>query len=363
MKKIGSIQALRAAAAIGVVLYHMLVIEKKYAGGDHFLPGLFRIGQSGVDLFFVISGFIMVTIVSKEGRENKAVDFLIHRFSRVYPNYWFYFFITFAVFLVQPAFVNASQGGRFSFFRSFFLLPSANLPLVLIAWSLTYEIYFYFVFSFLAGLGRVKMLLSLLLWLFLLVNVNIFFHVPMSPVPALIVSPYSIEFIFGALAAMAITTVALRKIPAPALFGIVIACLASLPFLFTHFYSPNGAAGNLFRQTIIFGGVYAVLVAALVMLEQGSRLRLPPFLVRIGDISYTIYLSHLLILGAIGRIWARCFQHPGTAWDEILVFPCMLAVIVVYSAIANRLIEKPSYHLFVKWIDMLRFPRARSKEC
>ena len=363
MKKIGSIQVLRAVAAIGVVLYHMLVIEKKYAGGDDFLPSLFRLGQSGVDLFFVISGFIMVTIVSKEGRENKSVDFLIHRFSRVYPNYWFSFFITFAVFLVQPSIVNASQGGRFSFFRSFFLIPSATLPLVLIAWSLIYEIYFYIVFSFLVGLGRVKMLLSLLLWLLLLLNVNIFFHAPASPVLTLILSPYSIEFIFGALAAMAVTTVALRKIPVLVFLGVAIACVAALPFLFTRFYSPNGAAGNLFRQTIVFGGVYAVLVMALVMLEKGSRLQFPPFLIRIGDISYTIYLSHLLILGAIGRIWAGFFQHPGSAWDEIVVFPLMLAVIVGYSAIANRLIEKPSYHLFVKWIDMLRFTRARSKEC
>jgi len=347
MKKLHSIQVLRGVAAISVVLYHMLVIEKKYAGGDQFLPGLFRLGQSGVDLFFVISGFIMVTVTNKEGRENRPLDFLIHRFSRIYPNYWFYFFITFAVWLLQPSLVNASQGGHFNFLGSFFLIPSSTLPLVLIAWSLIYEVYFYLIFSLMVGLDRIRMLISLLVWLLFLVNAHLFFGTPASPMPALILSPYSIEFIIGALAALLLSSNALQRLPQIVLIAWAILVPVITPWLFTHFYSPNGAAGNLFRQTIVFGVTYSIWVIAMVSLEQRSILSFHPFLVRMGDISYTIYLSHLLILGAIGRIWALYFQHPGSPWDEGFVFPCMLAVIIFYSHIANRLIEIPSYRFFI----------------
>jgi len=348
MKKFYSIQVLRGVAAISVVLYHMLVIEKKYAGGDHFLPGLFRLGQSGVDLFFVISGFIMVTVTSREGKENRPLDFLIHRFSRIYPNYWFYFFVTFAVWLLQPSLVNASQGGQFNFFRSFFLIPSVTLPLVLIAWSLIYEVYFYLIFSLLAGLGRLRMLISLLVWLLFLVNANLLPGTPASPIPALTLSPYAIEFIIGALTALLLSSAVIRRLPRMVFIALSLLIPAIVPLLFDHYYSPNGAAGPLFRQTIVFGVAYGVWVLAMVSVEQRYTISFHPFLVRMGDISYTIYLSHLLILGAIGRIWAGWFQQPGSPWDEVMVFPCMLLVIIMYSHIAHRVIEIPSYRFFIR---------------
>jgi peptidoglycan/LPS O-acetylase OafA/YrhL len=197
------------------------------------------------------------------------------------------------------------------------------------------------------GFDRIRMLISLLLWLLFLVNVNLFPGVPAAPVPALILSPYSIEFIIGALAALCLTSGFVQRLPRGVYIALIILIPVLLPFLFTHYYSPNGAAGNLFRQTVVFGAVYGILVIAMVSLEQRSVLSFHPFLVRMGDISYTIYLSHLLILGAIGRIWALYFQHPGSPRDELVIFPCMLTVIILYAHIANRLIEIPSYRFFI----------------
>jgi len=362
MKKIDSIQVLRGIAAVSVILYHMLVIEKKYAGGDHYLPDIFRIGQSGVDLFFVISGFIMVSIISKGKKERSPAKFLLHRFARIYPNYWFYFLVTFAVYLAQPTLVNASQGGRFNFFRSFLLIPSETLPLVLIAWSLIYEVYFYLVFSRLVRFDQLRLLISLLTWLLFLMNVNIFTHTPTSPILSLMVSPYSIEFIWGAFAAMIVSTAVIRRLPSLLLELLIAGIVLSLPALYDRFYSVNGAGVPLFQQCLIFGLIFSFLVIAMVALEQRAKLKFFPFLVRIGDISYTIYLSHLLILGAMGRIWAGWFQYPGMMWDEIIVFPLMLAVIVAWSRAAHRLIERPSYHFFVKWLESPPFIHIKSKE-
>jgi exopolysaccharide production protein ExoZ len=85
----------------------------------------------------VISGFIMVTVT--KGRftlDGEVMRFLWGRLTRIYPTYWFYFFLTLAVFLIKPDWVNASQGHQIQLIPSFFLLPSHQLPLVMVAWSL-----------------------------------------------------------------------------------------------------------------------------------------------------------------------------------------------------------------------------------
>ncbi len=62
VQKLENIQALRGVAVIMVVLFHLMTIEQKY-GGDSILPGIMSVGLGGVDLFFVISGFVMTTIL------------------------------------------------------------------------------------------------------------------------------------------------------------------------------------------------------------------------------------------------------------------------------------------------------------
>lgn len=109
-RNIEVIQALRGVAVLAVVLFHVLFVEAKYANGDLWLPHVLALGESGVDLFFVISGFIMVTITqSRFRRASEFGRFLYSRVSRIYPTYWFYFFIVLAVFMLRPQWVNASR--------------------------------------------------------------------------------------------------------------------------------------------------------------------------------------------------------------------------------------------------------------
>jgi peptidoglycan/LPS O-acetylase OafA/YrhL len=99
MNKFLSIQALRGIAALGVVAFHSLSIEQKYSNGDSLLPDFFRLGQSGVDLFFVISGFVMVTVTKERFKINgESMRFLWGRLSRIYPTYWFYFLLVGSIF-------------------------------------------------------------------------------------------------------------------------------------------------------------------------------------------------------------------------------------------------------------------------
>ncbi len=346
---------MRGLAAIAVVLYHMGIIEKKYSEGNTLLPAFFKIGQSGVDLFFVISGFIMVTITKTiERHKIKIKKFLLHRFARIYPNYWFYFSLTFLVFLIQPQFVNSSQGNHFDFITSFFLLPSNNLPLVLVGWSLIYEIYFYLIFSGIMQLKKKLVILLLSTWLIFLILTNLFLVPPASAVLKLLMNPYSIEFIFGAFCAFIANDKKILRLPLAFFLFLITAVILSLPFLFLRFYSIN--ISGLFIQSLVFGILFSVFVLACVAVEKKTNIRFPNLFIKIGDASYTIYLSHVLILGFWGRLWASYLQRPAAVWDNIFILTAMLTSILIYSIIAYRLIERPSYNFF---INILSFSKEK----
>jgi peptidoglycan/LPS O-acetylase OafA/YrhL len=207
MNKLRSIQALRGIAVLGVVAFHSLSIEKKYSGGDFLLPESLRLGQSGIDLFFVISGFVMVTVTKgRFAHSGEMMRFLWGRITRIYPTYWFYFFLTVVVFLIKPNWVNSSQNHQFQFISSFLLLPSDQLPLVMVAWSLTHELWFYLVLAVLLKFKEHLLFPSLILWGAIIIIFNLLATTDnLSPAARIALHPYSLEFIIGALVAIDIS--------------------------------------------------------------------------------------------------------------------------------------------------------------
>lgn len=146
-KKIESIQLFRGIAVLMVIAFHFRqYLNGVYAQND-LGDRLFGLGEMGVDIFFVISGFIIV-YSSKNALANTAFEFSIKRFFRLYPVY----IITFAFLLVADYSTNHSNS---DIIKSSFLIPndynfigpwygySINLP----AWTLTYEVLFYAVFA------------------------------------------------------------------------------------------------------------------------------------------------------------------------------------------------------------------------
>jgi peptidoglycan/LPS O-acetylase OafA/YrhL len=99
-----SIQYLRAIAAFMVVLVHLSLQEQKIFSQEPLL-GIFQVGTAGVDIFFVISGFIMMLILFKK-KEKKI--FLKKRIIRIYPIYWIYLSLIMLVILYKPSLVNAN---------------------------------------------------------------------------------------------------------------------------------------------------------------------------------------------------------------------------------------------------------------
>ncbi|MEK6388140.1 MAG: acyltransferase [Paraburkholderia tropica] len=135
-----SIQYLRGLAAILVLLYHASHKQVQISGNGH----EWQFGSSGVDLFFVISGFIMCHVTAH--KKIRPVDFIRARVKRIIPLYWTLSLAALAIYLIKPNLVNSS-GGTTSIINSFTLIPNGEKYLIQNGWTLSYEFLFYTIFS------------------------------------------------------------------------------------------------------------------------------------------------------------------------------------------------------------------------
>jgi peptidoglycan/LPS O-acetylase OafA/YrhL len=339
MERIYSLQALRGVAVLGVVLFHMTAVEHKYSGGDILLPRWLDFFQSGVDLFFIISGFVMV-IVSR-GRFQKLAEskrFLFNRVSRIYPTYWLYYFLTLAVVLVQPGMVNSTHGSS-SLLMSFLLLPNDKVLLVMVAWSMLFELWFYLVF---AGVMcfRERWLPGFLMgWAMLLVVFNsVQDWQDYNPALKIMLHPYALEFIAGVALALLFYSRHSARIPLSMIrIALVIALIPGIGLIgYYRLFDEQGML-RMFSVSAVFG----TLVFGLALLERRQHIRMPAFLVATGDMSYTVYLSHLLVLGVIGRIWQIFGTAPDSLLDNVVFSVLMMAAVVCYGWVGYRCFEKP----------------------
>jgi peptidoglycan/LPS O-acetylase OafA/YrhL len=343
MDKWLSIQLLRGMAVLGVVAYHFLTIDKHYFDGNLLLPDFFRLGQSGVDLFFVISGFVMVTVTKNHfAHGGEMMRFIWGRLTRIYPTYWFYFFLTVAIFLVKPHWVNSSQGPQghqVNLITSFLLLPSNHMPLVMVAWSLIHELWFYLVFAVMLMFKERLLLPLLLLWGTILIIVNAFISTAdLSAGARIAFHPYSLEFIIGALVAVFINSNRTNILSSRKAFLIIMLAISSGLSL-VYAYDVLKEAGLM--RVCIMGALYGLLTLFLTVSEKERQISIPKSMQFMGDISYTVYLSHSLVLSAIARIWMIIKPTQNGLHDNLLACLMMLLAVVCYGWIGYRLVEQP----------------------
>jgi exopolysaccharide production protein ExoZ len=292
MDRIHSIQYLRALAALSVVMLH--ASRRVEAALPEALADALLRGHAGVDLFFVISGFIMWSI----GRQSSPAAFLLRRAIRVVPLYWMATLVWLALILgagydwvvVTPEHLLLSLAFFPHVSPSF---PAEVWPLLIPGWTLTYEMFFYAVFAAVllaSGTLRLPLLAGVLGGLVLT-------GVLLDPATAWAMtatSPLLLEFLGGCLVA-ALWTRHPGSLPRNAL---VLTCGLAL-FALT---APTAAAQPWSR--VLGFGLPALLIvsAAAGLCRQLPRLAL---LERLGDASYAIYLFHVILLQVMTEVWLR----------------------------------------------------------
>lgn len=340
MKKIQNIQALRGIAVLLVLLFHLITIERKYGGTDTLMPVLFEFGRFGVDLFFVVSGFVMVTVTRGKFQNRKqAFLFLYHRIIRIYPIYWVYTTLVLAVFLITPSWVNSSQGNQVDILASFLLLPSDIRTLISVGWTLIHEVYFYLVFFLVLLLTSERyMPIAILFWAVAIVFFNVSLETT-DPYVKLISHPLTLEFIGGCfIAKMFLRESNLIK-STRSLLLIASIGLASSIFGYDYYHFMTGEL-NLpgWWRILIFGFPAMLIVFCFISAERNGYI-LHSMLVKIGDASYSIYLSHLLTLSVVGRIWGIFSSN--TIYDNLFMLPVLFLLAIIVGALSYHFVEKP----------------------
>lgn len=219
--KLQSIQILRGFAALLVVIYHIRAMEALAIAHNGLtelplLNGLITNGYAGVDLFFVISGFIMVHVTTGvRAGVKSALDFLFARVTRIYPIWWIFAAVMTAMFIVYnglgfgAGWERVSQGQPLTpyMIKSFLLAPQPAHPVLGVGWTLVHEMYFYLVFTLFLLVPRRFWHWGLLVWGAAIVGASfVGLTKPFAgDVSALIFYPMTMEFIMGAAVGLAVS--------------------------------------------------------------------------------------------------------------------------------------------------------------
>jgi exopolysaccharide production protein ExoZ len=281
--RLSSIQVLRAIAALLVLVAHQGPVIGAFGEAPDAVPDL-SFGTFGVDLFFVISGFIMVHTAGKLfGQPGAAVQFLSRRLLRIVPLYW----ALTAALIAGPLIKYGALPKETSLqhlLASFLFFPTLSPqgtpePVFTVGWTLNYEMLFYVLFALALFLRRDLALISLTAVLFIL---------PLVPFSSLPFSFWSDSIIFEFAFGMWIGWLYSRGMRLSGLIGILIAAAGMIVAIYA-----NQAGLNL-TPRIAWWGIPAALIIAGIAL---SDLEVPFFLfplVALGDASYALYLVHWL---------------------------------------------------------------------
>jgi peptidoglycan/LPS O-acetylase OafA/YrhL len=286
MRTIVSVQILRAVAASAVVLAHAQSWLSKMAGAPDALPDLHFVGWFAVDLFFVISGFIMVyTSEPMFGRPDGPKNFMLHRLVRIVPFYWLVTAAYAAMSLAFPGF-DRSYGLDF-IAASFLFIPMLNadgaaMPIVGHGWTLNYEMLFYSVFA-LAVFAPRRLAVALASSALVAAVILGKLLVPTSTALAFWTSPLVLQFIYGMLIGL-LYREGLR-LAKPLAVALVIAGCASL-YLFRY------AAVDTPPHVLLAGFSATLVVAGATFGDFSLEGPVWRSLATIGDASYAIYLLH-----------------------------------------------------------------------
>ncbi|WP_420132197.1 acyltransferase family protein [Rhodopseudomonas sp.] len=337
--KFDGIQALRALAANAVLLAHLTVIEKKYNHGAALLPGWFDGGVFGVDVFFVISGFIMASLTRRSWH-----SFAAARAIRILPPYWFYTTLVLVASLIKPQWVNSALDQAPSIWRSYLLIPGSTFPLLAVGWTLIHEAYFYVVFALILAL-RLPYVAAIAGWSALIGAVWLLMpaeagNAAAFPVLALAVNPLTFEFIGGVLVALALRRFGARY-PAVVLALGAAALMASIGLTSDRMSLTYGH--GLWLRIVLIGLPCAAIVYGVAGLELHQRLALPAWILRLGDASYSTYLAHVLVASAIGHAMV-VLPFGGVGYEAVLLVACLIAANVV-GLLSFRWLEMPMMRL------------------
>ena len=332
--KLRGVEAGRGIAAVLVVLVHATFLS----GNSPAFDGLFKFGRAGVDFFFVLSGFIIYQAHASDlGRPSQAPIYAWRRFIRIYPTYWLVM-AGFGVILIFYPERDPAVTSWGNIVASVFLIPRYQDPILKPAWTLRHELLFYLLFASLIlnrRLGRI----ALTIWAgFLIWQIGVFtftlrpwFTGMAGYLPFRV---FNFEFFFGMGVAVLMGRGAAR---APGWF----LGLGAGLFLGNGLMESFGSVGPVEwpPHQLLYGAASAMALYGAVGLERAGRLRVPNWLFAIGSASYSIYLTHMILLMTFQHFLPRLHGYIPLPRDPVFLLAVVICVIA--GIVFSRLVEQP----------------------
>jgi len=290
-----SLQVLRGISALAVLLYHSHELGTSTLGAPPGFWNFFTFGHSGVDVFFVLSGFIMYYVHENDlGKSSRLKPFVLKRGIRIYPIYWILTLAVLPAFYLAPESIKAYKHHPGFILQCLALYPVNGLPIIPPAWSLSHELKFYgffalaiclptrfsrWLFGFMIALSLAVYSLQLLPGTHALVdalsgNHFLFF----------LIYPYNLEFAAGSLCAFILKRYSPSK-------PIVIFAPGIFLFSVTAIVDNRGLMSEDWR-ILCYGVPSALLVLGTAACNFQSRSPVFRSLVFLGEASYSLYLIH-----------------------------------------------------------------------
>jgi peptidoglycan/LPS O-acetylase OafA/YrhL len=306
--------------------------------------GLTVFGNSGVDVFFVISGLIMV--VTTSGRKQTPQGFLRNRLTRVAPLYWAITLAVFALALVAPALLQSTTADPLQLLKSLAFIPYARAdgamhPVVFVGWTLNYEMAFYVVFAL--GLMLPGRLAGLALSIVILVAAAAFGQIAR---PEGVLGFYTAPMILEFGAGMMLGALFVRdRLPKGRAWGwsaaatgvLALAVMLAGPWLWPQF-----------DRAVMFGVPAVVLVASGLIAERAGLSLSQGWIQTLGAASYSVYLTHFFCTQVVTKAAERL-----AGFGTILMWalaPVAFLLVAMVGVFVHRRVELPLTELARKVI-------------
>lgn len=345
MKKLYSVQYLRAFAAILVVYCHAIDLQGRFGTSQQEkFRYLENFGAIGVDIFFVISGFIISIISDQKSGRRYASAFFKRRILRVVPVYYVASFIFFCLFLLFFHITAAPIVKTLTVLPVFDSGPLFQEPILQIGWTLSFEFLFYILYGLLIFFSVKKKENGLLI----LVSILFLAGKIINPVTVqwkFLTNPMILEFGMGVMIAKAYK--AKKSLPRYIPYSCLLAGLSLYVFLILTGYGNISEAEIMLQynavgtaRVILWGIPSALLVAGFILKEKEAAQSKPRrTLTFLGDASYSIYLAHPICFQALGSVLRR-FPVLQKIPGDILV-PSFLIVGVLAGVLFYLWAERP----------------------
>lgn len=325
-RTIVEVQYLRAIAVLLVIVAHIHQTNQRFFSAPLLGDAAFA-GFSGVDVFFVISGFIIHHIYG--GHSGLDGRYFLNRLNRILPLYWIFSALAVAGYLVMGDSLTHSLG-ELDLVSSALLLPSHQPPVLVVGWTLTHELYFYLAYGLSLLLPRPWRIRAAAAWGLASLAYALLPGMPTWPWLAVMLSPFNLLFLSGILLASQYHRLQRGRWLALAL---AIAGAAGAG-AWTNSVGLEGLVDPAHRVAI-----FLPFAIGLTWCVLAWRPAMPTLFARIGDASYSLYLSHILVIGVLGRVLPA--RLDSTAWSgPVFYLTCLTACLIVGFA-SHYGLERP----------------------